>query len=427
MVRSRVRRFFRTSAQPLGLPLVVLMLAVAPDPPKEIRVCPTCPINRLQTAVAAVAAHGTVILGAGLYSEGQIKIEKPLHLRGEPGAIIDGNRQVTPLLIAKTDHVTIENLQIQNSGMSYTEELAAIRIADSADCRIIGNHLLHNTYGIYLENSRGCRIEKNQIASNAKDEVSSGNGIHLWTGEQHEIIDNEISGHRDGIYLEFAKQNSIRGNLVKRNIRYGLHFMSSHETRYEGNTFTENGAGVAVMYSRKIAMIRNHFVGNTGAAAYGLLLKDIVESQIEDNRIEGNTTGIYMEGSNRSEYTRNEINDNGWGLRIMGDCEQNTFHHNNFIGNSFDVGTNANHSWNEFRQNYWSQYDGFDLDGDGLGDKPFRPVSLSSLILERVDSSFVLLNSFFFHLIDEVERVLPEMIPEPLKDESPLIKRVDHD
>jgi nitrous oxidase accessory protein len=131
-----------------------------------------------------------------------------------------------------------------------------------------------------------------------------------------------------------------------------------------------------------------------------------------------------MEGSNRSFFKNNQIRDKGWVLKIMGNCELNEFKMNNFIGNTFEVVTNSSHSLNTFKNNYWSQYDGFDLNGDGIGDKPHRPISLSSIILEKVDSTYILLNSFFFRLIDEVERALPEMITDELMDETPLMKEI---
>jgi nitrous oxidase accessory protein len=197
--------------------------------------------------------------------------------------------------------------------------------------------------------------------------------------------------------------------------------MSSSNTQYHGNIFTENGAGVAVMYSRQIKMHDNKFTGNTGPAAYGILLKEVHESEIFNNEFKKNTVGIYMEGSNRSLFRSNDISENGWALRIMGDCENNLFTQNNFVGNTFDVTTNSDHNWNSLNENYWSHYDGYDLNRDGYGDRPYRVVSLSSVILEKVDSSYILMNSFLFNLMDQVERALPSLIPESMKDEKVLM------
>lgn len=391
----------------------------------EIKVCPNCEVNSLDEAVDKINPGGTIRIQGGHYNDVHLMVRKPMKLLGEGEVILDGSGKYQVITVVKADNVEIQNLKIQNTGVSFTEELAGIRVIESQNCKVIGNTIENTTYAVYLEKSENCWIENNKIHSQAKDETSSGNGIHIWTGLNHHIINNKISGHRDGIYLEFVKTSIILRNQVDHNLRYGLHFMSSHETTYDENIFSDNGAGVAVMYSHKIKMHKNTFSKNSGAAAYGLLLKEIVDSEVLNNTFSQNTVGIYMEGSNRTQFSFNQFTDNGFALKIMGDCENNEFKNNNFIDNTFEVTTNADHNWNLFSNNYWSQYDGFDINKDNIGDHPYRPVSLSSIILERVDSSYILLNSFFFQLLDQIERVLPEMIPEQLKDEAPLMKPVE--
>ncbi len=391
--------------------------------PTLILVCSTCEIKSIQVALDAIAENGTVRVLKGKYENIELKVLKSLKLIGESGTVLDGGGKFQVITVIHADNVSIENFNIQNTGASFTAELAGIRVIESKNCSIKNNNFHNTTYGIYLEKSENCIVQKNSFESYAKDETSSGNGIHMWTGASHKILDNEIQGHRDGIYLEFVKGGFISNNNVHHNLRYGLHFMSSNETTYSENTFSSNGAGVAVMYSRKIKMFKNSFTHNLGASSYGLLLKEIVESEISQNLISANTVGIYMEGSNRSLFKNNQISQNGFGLKIMGDCENNEFTHNNFLQNTFEVMTNANHSWNSFSENYWSQYSGYDFNKDGFGDKPHRPVSLSSFILEKVDSAYILLNSFFFQVLDEVERAFPEMIPEQLKDDKPKMER----
>src|SRR5690606_8491382 len=148
-----------------------------------------------------------------------------------------------------------------------------------------------------LKDANYCKISDNRIVSQAVSETSAGNGIHLWKSRGVEIIDNDISGHRDGIYLEFADAVQVVGNVSHRNLRYGLHYMFSNDCNYTRNRFETNGAGVAVMYSSRVIMEDNEFLNNWGPTSYGLLLKDINDSQIIGNHILSNTTGIHSEGS----------------------------------------------------------------------------------------------------------------------------------
>jgi nitrous oxidase accessory protein len=264
----------------------------------------------------------------------------------------------------------------------------------------------------------------NNLTGADREESALGNGIHIWTGERISVIGNQVRNHRDGIYFEFVKDSRIQGNHSEDNKRYGLHFMFSDGNEYRDNVFWRNGAGVAVMYSRNITMDNNRFERSWGGAAYGLLLKDIHSSRITRNRFAGNSTGIYMEGSNRSTFEENTFQENGWALRVLGDCEDNRFHHNNFVSNTFEVSTNSGSSHNVFSENYWSGYNGIDIHRDGIGAIPYRPVRFSSLLMEQYGTSLLLINSFFFRIADMVESVLPVAIPETLRDERPLLKPV---
>ncbi len=388
---------------------------------EEIRVCAQCELTSIQKAIDSAPNGAIIKIGPGVYRENTIIIKKPLTLVGVNSPVLDGQNHQQIMVVFKSKDVKVSGFIFKDTGVSFTSELAGLRVIESEGCEISGNTFINTTYGVYLEKSHRCHVVGNKFKGQAKDEASGGNGIHVWTGSEHFIEQNEIVGHRDGIYLEFVKSSKILKNVVFRNLRYGLHFMFSNSTDSQMNRFSENGSGVAIMYSQGIIMQNNEYSQNKGNASYGLLLKDIVSSQISHNHFRDNTVAIYMEGSNRNKFIGNFFDSNGYGLRIMGNCESNEFEKNNYVANSFDVTTNSSMSWNSFNNNYWSKYAGYDLNHDGMGDIPFRPVSLSSVVVESVDSSFYLIGSFLFDLLDFVERALPELTPEGLKDEEPLM------
>jgi nitrous oxidase accessory protein len=238
------------------------------------------------------------------------------------------------------------------------------------------------------------------------------------------IENNNISGQRDGIYFEFVTNSFINKNYSHYNIRYGLHFMFSHNNAYIENAFEKNGSGVAVMYSHKVTMINNVFKDNWGSAAYGLLLKEITDSRVEKNIFSNNTSGIYMEGSNRITVIENNIENNGCGLRIQASCDGNVVEHNNFSANSFDVTTNGSLVLNKFANNYWDKYEGYDLNHDGIGDIPYHPVSVYSMITERIPVALIFLRSFMATLMEKTEKAIPSLTPENFRDDSPIMKPV---
>ena len=162
-------------------------------------------------------------------------------------------------------------------------------------------------------------------------ESSSGNGIHLWTSSHVTIEANEITGHRDGIYLEFVHDSEVRDNVSDGNLRYGMHFMYSDDCRYVDNTFRRNGSGVAVMYTKRVTMIGNRFEDNWGSASYGLLLKEILEPELRANRFARNSVGLLIDGVTRLNADGNQFIENGWAVKLLASAQDGRFTRNEFL------------------------------------------------------------------------------------------------
>ncbi|MBS1585912.1 MAG: nitrous oxide reductase family maturation protein NosD [Bacteroidetes bacterium] len=380
--------------------------------------------GNLQTTIDKADRGDTLIVHQGLYKEHDILVNKKLTIKGDDFPVIDGGKKYQ-LFFITADSVVIEGLQVQNTGRSSMTDMAGIRLQNVSHVIVRNNLLLYNTYGIYLQNSSYCAILNNIALANAKDELNNGNGIHAWKCNHLLIRNNKISGHRDGIYFEFVTDSKISHNISILNVRYGLHFMFSSNDAYLQNQFVDNGAGVAVMFSKNVIMLNNTFRHNWGDAAYGILLKEISDSKIEHNYFTKNTVAIYMEGTNRINVANNEFDENGWAMRIQASCNANMFEGNNFQANSFDVATNGTMMLNTFDHNYWDKYDGYDLDKDKTGDVPYYPVSIYAVVTERVPVTMILYRSFLTDIMDQVEKVLPSVIPEQLKDDHPMMKKWD--
>ena len=380
------------------------------------------PQHNLQEIIDLAKSGDTIIIAPGIYRQHDIIVKKPLVILGENYPVFDGEKK-HELFIVAANNVTIRGIQVQNTGRSSLTDMAGIKLQHVSDVIVEQCRVLETTYGIYLQNSTRCTVRNNHVKASAKDELQSGNGVHAWKCNQLLIQNNSLSGHRDGIYFEFVTNSLIEGNNSFGNIRYGLHFMFSHNDTYSNNRFSNNGAGVAVMYTKGVVMRGNIFHHNWGDAAYAILLKDIADSKIEHNRFEKNTVGIFMEGSSRIHVSENTFRDNGWAMRIQASCDQNIFEKNNFLGNSFDVATNGTMMLNTFRENYWDKYDGYDLDRDGTGDVPYYPVSVYSVITERIPTAMILYRSFLTNIMDQVEKVMPSVIPDQLKDDRPRTKK----
>jgi len=387
----------------------------------EVVVDAAGPVRTLAAGVAAVRPGGRVVVRPGVYREPTVVVRKPVTIEGVAWPVVDGER-AREILRIEADDVTVRGLVLRDVGTSYVEDRAAVKVDGARRCVIEGNRIERAFFGIYLAKAADCRIVGNEVVGADTTETSAGNGIHLWYSRGVEIRGNRVTGHRDGIYLEFVKKSRITGNVSERNLRYGLHFMFSDSCVYRENTFRDNDAGVAVMYTKNVEMRRNRFEHNWGGSSYGLLLKDITDSTVEDNLFARNSVGVLAEGSNRVRVEGNEFVENGWAVRIMANAVDNLFTRNNFVGNSFDVATNSRQSFSEFRGNYWDRYRGYDLDGDGAGDVPYRPVRLFSLVAERYPPSLILLRSLFVELLNTAERMLPALTPGTLVDAAPALE-----
>jgi nitrous oxidase accessory protein len=388
---------------------------------KTFRVGKLQTIKSIQKAIDVAKNGDTILVDAGLYKEKNIVIQKSIILIGLNYPVLDGEKKYAIITI-KATNAKVEGFKIQRTGRSEIRDIGAIMIYDSYKVSAINNILDDNNFGIYIQNSKSCTIKDNTITAYGKNELQSGNGIHGWHSDSLIIVGNKIKGHRDGLYFEFVKNTLVWRNVSTRNVRYGIHFMFSNRNTYISNVFQNNEAGVAVMYSSNIHMYNNFFLDNWGDATFGILLKDIRDSEISGNNFTKNTVGLYMEACSRINLYKNTFNNNGWAIKIQASCENNDFTRNNFTSNTFDIGTNGSLVLNTFTGNYWDKYEGYDLARDNVGDIAYHPVSMYAMIIDSNPAALMLFRSLIVTLLDKTEKLLPGVTPENLKDNKPLMR-----
>lgn len=380
--------------------------------------------NSIQNAINNAVDADTIKVSPGNYFEKNIIINKSITLIGENLPVLDGEGKYEIVTI-KSNKVIFNGFKLQHSGYGTLEDPAGIKIYESENVTVSNNELDDTFFGIYVQNGKNCIIKNNRIISYGKEEQQIGNGIHCWKCDSIQIIGNQITGHRDGIYFEFVTNSIIWRNSSKKNIRYGLHFMFSNKDAYISNVFSENGAGVAVMFTQGVKMFNNVFSNNWGDSSYGLLLKEISNSYINGNKFDKNTSGIYMEGVNKTQVQKNIFSGNGWAIKIQASCMDVVVNSNNFFGNTFDVGTNGSLVLNSFDSNYWDKYEGYDINRDKVGDIPYHPISMFSMIIEQNPPAMVLFRSIMVTVLDKTEKIIPSLTPENLKDNFPSMRALE--
>ncbi len=384
----------------------------------SIYVGPDQLIKSIKIGIQSAKTGDTIIVKGGWYKEGNMIINKTITLLGKDLPVLDGENKYE-IITLSGKNISISGFKFLNSGASAMNDFASIKCIDASDILISNNIIINAYFAIHVSNTSHAHIKDNIIEGQSKNEQNTGNGIHLWKCNNALIEGNQVSGHRDGIYFEFVTESRIQYNYSTKNIRYGLHFMFSHNDEYNHNTFIDNGAGVAVMYSHNVHMENNTFENNWGASAYGILLKDISDSRIHNNYFIQNTVGIFMEGSSRMFIEKNTFRNNGWGMKVQASCNDNEFKYNNFMGNTFDVATNGTMMLNLFSCNYWDKFEGYDLNKDSFGDVPYHPVSMYAMIVEQNPVCLILLRSILISILDKAEKAIPSITPINLVDEKP--------
>lgn len=357
----------------IGFAIVLILAEPMPVRAEILKVGSGEQFAGIAEAIAAAAAGDTIQVQPGRYV-GSLVVDKSVTLEGVGKPTIMGTGTGSVLEVV-ADNCTIRGFAVTKSGSDLVKEDAGI-LLKSAGNTVEDNDLTDILFGIYLFGSANNQIRRNTIEGRQDLESGErGGGFHLWNSAGNVLEDNIVRHTRDGMYIQNSSRNVFRRNRVS-DLRYGLHFMSSDDNAFEDNVFSENVAGAAIMYSQRIELRRNMFVHNRGFSSFGILYQDCRNCVTEENLVLNNATGIFLEGVRDSVFRRNVIAENDTALQIFSSSDENTFTENNFIGNINPlrmVGTKTNVTWQDANiGNYWSDYDGYDLDGDGFGDVPHK-------------------------------------------------------
>ena len=423
--------------------------------------------NTLQEQIDRAQPGDTLVIAGGVYRE-NIVIDKPLTLEGRDWPVIDGGGNGDVVTITGDD-VTFSRFIVRNSGRAVSQEPAAVKV-EGAHATTIDHLRIENAhFGIHVTGAHHTVVDGNEIDLGDTPIERRGHAIYFWEVSGSAIHANNISNAADGIHLEFSDDNGMALNTVTGS-RYALHFMNSNNNRILNNTFDDNLSGVVLMFSRDLLLKDNEISNNRhGATGAGILAKDVDNLFVEGNRIVRNKYGLQADGTPQTigasaTFMNNlfALNDTGVGVSTNAPI---TFVENAMIENTVQVeslggnllaavhggtaqtpgaaGASAHqaHAATETagsgqlsaatgravwsiggRGNYWSDYAGYDADGDGVGDQAYRPEPAFAGALADNPT----LRLFQFTLAQEALDMAAEMFPvyqyDPvIEDSTPLM------
>jgi nitrous oxidase accessory protein len=374
----------------------------------------------LQALVDGAAPGATIVVRAGRY-EGELLIDRPLHLLGEGRPLLVGTSDGSVVRI-RADGVTLDGFDIDGGGRGDLGRDAsgvhvAARGATIRNCRI-----RNALFGIYLREADGARVEGNVIEGiHGKSAGEKGSGIHVWNTNGFTLETNTIRETRDGMYIQSSPNGVVRGN-VARDLRYGLHYMYSDDNLFEDNRFENGDAGTAIMYSRRIVFRRNAFVHNRGFASVGLLFKTCDDVLAEDNLIVDNARGVFLEGSNRVTLRRNAIAESDVAIVLYASTSGLRVEGNSFAANLSPLSLEGRRTDAVFAGNYWSAHEAIDLDGDGTADLPYRVSSVFDHLRGNLAAADLYSRTLAASAVALAERAFPVLEPSPVIDATPLAR-----
>jgi nitrous oxidase accessory protein len=382
-------------------------------------------LKPLQPLIDAATKGDIVIPPPGVYA-GPVIINDAIALDGMNQVTIDGGGAGSVIYI-DTDGASVRNLRIINSGESHNDIDSAIQVRGNFN--VIKDNVIEDTlFGIDLGQAENNIIRRNKISSKGSDIGMRGDAIRLWYSFNNQIVDNEITNSRDFV-VWYSGDNVISGNSVSGG-RYSLHFMYSRFNKVENNRFFNNNTGIFLMYSDGLEIRNNYIASAIGAAGVGIGFKETSGITVENNQILYCATGLYIDVSPHDPDSNNMIKDNliafnGIAIRFLNDWTGNQFVKNNFKGNIAQVvvsgGGSANR--NDWQGNYWDDYEGFDINGDGTGDTPYELYAYADRLWMDLPRAQFFMGSIFLEVIDFIERLAPFSDPKLLlRDQMPQLK-----
>lgn len=337
----------------------------------------------LQPLLDETPEGGTLTLPAGSY-QGPIVIKKTISLVAQLGVTLVGEGSGSVLII-RAPNVTVQGLTIRNGGHNGSEGDALLRVeADGAVLK--DNHTYDGFYGIHLFQCQSARVEGNEINGDAVEEIARrGNGIQLTSGGNHLLLNNRMHNVQDGIYFDSTAANRVEGNRVE-NSRYGFHLMFAKKIHLQKNYTLNSIIGSMIMDSEEVTVDSNVFTGQRDTRGYGLFIFETRNCAVNHNVLSDNTTGLALEGTKETKVTENWISGNAMGVKRVGEVEQTFFNGNALVANVRQIGGKAD--WTEDvwhiggEGNYWDDYQGMDLNQDGIGDTPY---SMANAMVRLMD------------------------------------------
>ncbi len=376
----------------------------------------------LAEAIGRAMPGDALHLAPGLH-RGPVEIATAgLALLGAPGAIVDGGGKGSAITLAAPDLV-LRGLIIRGSGLSLIDKNSGVFVGRAADRALLqGNRFEEDLIPVYLDGPHDVMVQGNRIVGLRRLRLSErGPAVSLWNTPGSQIIDNDISDGRDGVFSVTSHDNVVRGNHFH-DLRFAVHFMYTNNSTVADNISVGNDIGYAMMYSDRLAVVGNV---SDRDREHGLLFNYANDSRIEGNVVRRSEKCVFIYNANKNRFVGNWFEGCGVGIHFTAGSERNAMTGNAFVGNQTQVmyvGTRSLDWAENGRGNYWSDNPGFDLRGRGIADAAYRPNDVVDQVIWRAPAAKLLLNSPAVQVLRWAQASFPAIHPGGVIDSAPLMQ-----
>ena len=381
----------------------------------------------ISKTLAQAADGDTLRLRPGLYLE-NVVLDRPVILDGQGHATIDGQANGSVITVTGTD-ITVTGVTVVGSGSSHETIDSGIKLTKTARApQIADNVVLGNLYGIDIHGARNAYVAGNRIEGRLDHHVNArGNGVYVWNAPGAVVDGNDIRFGRDGIFVNSSRKNVFRNNLF-RDLRFAVHYMYADDSEVSGNVSIGNDLGYAVMFSTRVRVVDNVSVNDR---EHGVMLNYTNRSEIRGNYVQNaQEKCTFLYNSHKNQFSDNWFEGCGIGIHFTAGSQNNRILGNAFVGNRTQVKFVSSkwHEWSEEgRGNYWSDNAAYDVNGDGIGDAPYRPNDSMDHVLWTQPAAKMLLGSPAVQLVRWSQAAFPALLPGGVIDSNPLMKPVRPD
>jgi nitrous oxidase accessory protein len=366
----------------------------------------------LQPLIDATPINGTLRLAPGVY-RGPAHIRHTMTLEGAGLAVIQGDGQSTVLSV-DTQGVTLRGLRLRGSGDSHDRADAGILLQGDTH-RVEDNTLEDVLFGIHLKGANRALIKGNRVTGKAFSTGLRGDALRVWNSRHNRIEGNQFTRGRD-ITLINSPDNQLVSNHFTDG-RYGMHFVFSPRLLIEDNHLTNTGTGIVALYSPQLVLRRNLVAHALTDGGGGIALRESHDTLIENNTVLHCSVGMKLDapvpGGGHLRVRGNLVAHNIIGLFFVGEAGGHQLNNNRFEHNLTTVAISAPGagSANQWSDNRWDDYQGFDRDHDKIGDTPHEVLLYADRIWMETPKASFFRHSPALELLDFLERLAPFSSP----------------